>query len=81
MYIISHHTYSEEPYSEWPYLLTELTKEGLSLVHDLTHGQNGCHFTDDIFRCIFVNEKFCILVKIALKFVPKGPIDSNPALV
>ena len=26
-------------------------------------GWNGCHFTDDIFRCIFVNEKFCILIK------------------
>ena len=28
-----------------------------------TPGQIGCHFTDDIFRCIFVNEKFCILIK------------------
>ena len=25
--------------------------------------------------------KFCILIKIALKFVPKGAIDNNPALV
>ena len=33
------------------------------------------------FICIFVNEKFCILVKISLKFVPTGPIDDNPALV
>ena len=29
----------------------------------------------------FVNEKFCILIKISLKFVPEGPIDNNPALV
>ena len=29
----------------------------------------------------FVNEKFCILIKISLKFVPKGPIDHNPTLV
>ena len=36
---------------------------------------------DDIFRCIFVNEKFIILIKISLKFVPKGPIDNNAALV
>ena len=42
--------------------------------------KNGHHFIDDIFRCIFVNEKFCILIKISLKFVPKGSID-NPALV
>ena len=29
----------------------------------------------------FVNEKFWILIKISLKFVSKGPIDNNPALV
>ena len=28
-----------------------------------------------------MNEKFCILIKISLKFVPKGPIDNSPALV
>ena len=28
-----------------------------------------------------MNEKFCILIKISLKFVPKGPTDNNPALV
>ena len=44
-------------------------------------GQNRLHFSDDIFRCIFVNEKICILIKISLKFVPKGPIDNKPALV
>ena len=32
----------------------------------------------DIF---FVNEKFCILIKISLKWVPNGPIDNNPAFV
>ena len=37
--------------------------------------------SDDIFKCIFVNEKFCILIKISLKFVPKGPFDNNPPLV
>ena len=36
---------------------------------------------DDIFRRIFVNEKFCILIKISLKFVPQSPIDNNPELV
>ena len=44
-------------------------------------GQNGCHFADDVFRCIFVNEKFGILIKISLKFVPKGPIHNNQASV
>ena len=44
-------------------------------------GQNGRYLTDDVFKCIFLNEKFCILIKISLKFVPKGQIDNNPALV
>ena len=39
--------------------------------------QEGRHFADDVFRCIFIHEKFCILIKISLKFVPKGPIGNN----
>ena len=38
-------------------------------------------FCKRCFWCIFVNEKFCILIKILLKFLSKGPIDDNPALV
>ena len=44
-------------------------------------GQNGCHFADDIFKCIFMNEKFSILIQISLKFVPTGPIENKPAVV
>ena len=40
-------------------------------------GQNGCCFADNIFKCISVNEKFCILIKLSLKIVAKGPIDST----
>ena len=29
----------------------------------------------------FVNEKLCILIKLSLKFVPKGQIYNNPALI
>ena len=43
--------------------------------------QNGCHFPDDIFKCIFLNENIYISITISLKFVPKGPIDNIPALV
>ena len=43
--------------------------------------QNGRHFADDIFWCIFVNENFRILIKISLKFVPECLIDNNQALV
>ena len=38
-------------------------------------------FTDNIFKCIFMNEKFCISIRISLKFVPKGRIDNKAALV
>ena len=43
--------------------------------------QNGRHFADDIFKCIFLNENFRISHKISLKFVSEGPIDNIPALV
>ena len=50
----------------------------------LTHlrpRQNGRHFTDDSFKCIFLNENFQISNKISLKFVLKGPINNIPSLV
>ena len=43
--------------------------------------QNGSHFAGDILRSIFVNENDCISIQISLQFVPKGPIDNNPALI
>ena len=36
---------------------------------------------DGNFKCIFVNENICILIKISLKFVPKSSIDNNSTLV
>ena len=36
---------------------------------------------DNIFKCIFLNEKVRIFIQISLKFVPKGLIDNNQALV
>ena len=56
----------------------------LPRTRELTHlspGQNGRHFADDIFKCIFMNEKFGILIPISLKFVSKGPIDNKSSLV
>ena len=52
-----------------------------SCINSSPPGQNGRLFADNIFKCIFVNEKFHILIKISLKFVPEGPIDNNPALI
>ena len=43
--------------------------------------KNGRHFADDIFKRIFLNENIWIPIKISLKFVPKGSINTIPALV
>ena len=43
--------------------------------------QNGRHFADDIFKCVFINENVWIVIKISLNFVPKGRINNIPALV
>ena len=47
----------------------------------LRPGQNGHHFADDIFKCIFFNENVWTPIKISLKFVSKGPINNITALV
>ena len=51
------------------------------VINSSVSGQNGRHFAGDIFKSIFIDEIFCILVCISVKFVPRGPIDNKPALV
>ena len=64
------------------YLNNKLSNLSVAYASDpVNSSPHGRHFADHIFRCIFVNEKFCILIKISLKFVRKGPIDNGPALV
>ena len=43
--------------------------------------RNGRRFTDDTFKGIFLNKNVRISIKVSLKFVPKGPINNNAALV
>ena len=43
--------------------------------------KNGHHFTDNICKCIFINEKLYILIQISRKLVPKSPIGNKPVLV
>ena len=50
-------------------------------INTLRPRQNGHHFTDNIFKCIFLNENVWMSIKISLMFVPKGPINGIPALV
>ena len=56
-------------------------KSANKLLNILRPRQNGRHFADDVFKCIFLNENVWILLKISLKFVPKGPIKNIPAVV
>ena len=51
-----------------------------SKVNTLRPRQIGCHFADNIFKCIFLDENVWISIKISLNFVPKGSINNIPAL-
>ena len=62
-------------------LMLSVIKKTFNQVNSSLHGQNDHYFTDDIFRCISMNENFFILIKISLKFVPTSPTGINPALV
>ena len=55
--------------------------QGLIAFNTLRLRQNGRHFADDIFKCIFLNENVWISAKMSLKFVPKGPINNISTLV
>ena len=43
--------------------------------------QDGYHFADNIFKCIFLNDNEWISLNISLKFIPKVRINNIPALV
>ena len=43
-------------------------------------GQNLHHFTDDVLKCILMNQKFCIFIKISLKFVTPAPINKKHSI-
>ena len=61
--------------------LIEMASRASYFLNTLRPGQNGRHFADNIFKCIFLNENVWIPIKISLKFFPKGPINNIPALV
>ena len=53
----------------------------LHILNTLRPRQNGRHFADNIFKCIFLNENVWIGIKNSLKFVPKGAINNIPTLL
>ena len=62
-------------------LLTHICVTQPQWVKTLRPRQNGCHFADDTFKRIFMNENARISINISLNFVPKGLINNIPALV
>ena len=46
--------------------------QGTLVINSSSSGQNGRHFTDDNFMCIFMNEFSCILIQITVKFDFEG---------
>ena len=45
------------------------------ILNTLGPRQNGCHYADDNFKCIFINGIIYILIHISFKFVPNGPVN------
>ena len=71
------------PYPLWsldPWRIWVNSSHGFD-VNILRLRQNGRHFPDNIFNCIFLNENVSISITISLKFVTKGLINYIPALV
>ena len=58
----------------------EYPLQSIQTINSFLLGQNGRHFAD-IFKRIFMNENFSILIEILLNFVFKGPIDNKSTLV
>ena len=67
----------------WEVAMKGTVVQGTRLTHrwiKLRPDQNGCHFADNIFNCIFLNEDIWILHKFPLKCVPGGLMDNKSAL-
>ena len=69
----------------YTYVHTHFTKFQLMVILTLINSsppwQNGRHFADDIIVCTLMNENFSILIRISMRFVPKGLINNYSALV
>ena len=52
-----------------------------NFINTLRPRQDGGYLTDDVLKYIFLNENVWISLKIPLKFVPRGPINTITALV
>ena len=55
---------SEDFYNSKNFLVSNVPADGLRSFNILRPRQNGRHFPDDIFTCIFLNENVRISIKI-----------------
>ena len=62
-------------------VLPEYYSFSTTIFNILRPRQNGRRFADDVFKSIFLCENVWNLIKISLKFVPKGQINNIPSLV
>ena len=46
----------------------------ITVITEMWPIQNGRHFADDIFICIFLNRNVCIFISISPNFIPIGPM-------
>ena len=53
----------------------------VKILIDLRSRLNDCHSPDNIFKCIFLKENFCVLIQISLMWILKCPIDCKAELV
>ena len=67
--------------SLWNNSASQCLQVCLKDINTLRLKQNDCHFPDENFKCIFLNENVWFTSKISLKFNPQGPINNIPALV
>ena len=51
------------------------------MVSTLKPAQNGCYVAGNIFKSILLNGNYNDLIKVVLKFVPKGLFDNVSPLV
>ena len=65
----------------WIARMSTTVKFDLGCLNTLTPRHNYRHFTDDIFKCFFLNENVWISLKMSLKLVLKIRINNIPALL
>ena len=65
--------------TKWPSFSRQHFPNAFSGINTLR--QNGHYFSDNIFKCVFLNENIWILINISLKFVNNGQINNITALV